>query len=842
MLREILHPSFLYIKKSFLVLSLLLFAIVNSLAQPSQKALVYGKISDENGFAVPLTNISILNGNKGIVSDENGNYQLEILADKLYTLQFSFIGYQTEEVKIQLKAGQKRNLNITLFQTTKQLSDVVVEDKETRKTTLTRIDPQSAQVIPGVSGSIESLIKTLPGVTSNNELSSQYSVRGGSFDENLIYVNGIEVYRPLLTRSGQQEGLSFINSDLVSSILFSAGGFDAKYGDKMASVLDIKYRRPTQFKGSVKLSLLEASLHLEDALINDKLTYLIGFRQKSNQYLLNTLDTKGEYQPSFSDIQALIGFQPNDKWNISFLGNYSRNSYKLIPQNRETAFGHVKEAYQLKIYFDGQEVDRYNTLFGALTSTYLPNKNLSLKLIASAFQSLEEENYDIQGQYWIGQLETNLGEEEFGQVIETQGIGTYLNHARNKLNAKVWNLEHQGIFEHNAGLLQWGIKLQHESIEDQLNQWIMIDSAGFSKPYPRDSLGYVDPLAQTFFPFILNDTLFADNSLNSNRINAFAQNSWEFNSGEHQLFLTAGGRLNYWDYNKQLLFSPRASIAIKPDWQKDILLRFSSGIYFQSPFYRELRRPNGSLNSEIQAQSSLHFVLGSDYNFNAWGRPFKMVTELYYKHFDHLIPFIVDNVRLIYSGENSSRGYATGIDMKINGEFVEGLESWLSVSVMQTNEILRDNFYSSYFNNTEIPVENIWTPRPTDQRVAVSLFFQDYMPMLPTFKMNMNLSFGTGLPVYYPGRDFQTVITRTPPYRRVDIGFAYEIIGPNSKRINNKIAKQFTNVDITLEVLNLLDIKNVVSYLWVKDNSNYVYLVPNYLTPRRINLKLAFKF
>ncbi|MDA3904457.1 MAG: carboxypeptidase-like regulatory domain-containing protein [Bacteroidales bacterium] len=842
MLREILHPSFLYIKKSFLVLSLLLFAIVNSLAQQSQIALVYGKISDENGFAVPLTNISILNGNKGIVSDENGNYQLEILADKLYTLQFSFIGYQTEEVKIQLKAGQKRNLNITLFQTTKQLSDVVVEDKETRKTTLTRIDPQSAQVIPGVSGSIESLIKTLPGVTSNNELSSQYSVRGGSFDENLIYVNGIEVYRPLLTRSGQQEGLSFINSDLVSSILFSAGGFDAKYGDKMASVLDIKYRRPTQFKGSVKLSLLEASLHLEDALINDKLTYLIGFRQKSNQYLLNTLDTKGEYQPSFSDIQALIGFQPNDKWNISFLGNYSRNSYKLIPQNRETAFGHVKEAYQLKIYFDGQEVDRYNTLFGALTSTYLPNKNLSLKLIASAFQSLEEENYDIQGQYWIGQLETNLGEEEFGQVIETQGIGTYLNHARNKLNAKVWNLEHQGIFEHNAGLLQWGIKLQHESIEDQLNQWIMIDSAGFSKPYPRDSLGYVDPLAQTFFPFILNDTLFADNSLNSNRINAFAQNSWEFNSGEHQLFLTAGGRLNYWDYNKQLLFSPRASIAIKPDWQKDILLRFSSGIYFQSPFYRELRRPNGSLNSEIQAQSSLHFVLGSDYNFNAWGRPFKMVTELYYKHFDHLIPFIVDNVRLIYSGENSSRGYATGIDMKINGEFVEGLESWLSVSVMQTNEILRDNFYSSYFNNTEIPVENIWTPRPTDQRVAVSLFFQDYMPMLPTFKMNMNLSFGTGLPVYYPGRDFQTVITRTPPYRRVDIGFAYEIIGPNSKRINNKIAKQFTNVDITLEVLNLLDIKNVVSYLWVKDNSNYVYLVPNYLTPRRINLKLAFKF
>ena len=829
-------------KKTLLAICLILFVITNTLAQQSQTAQVYGKIADENGLAIPQTNISIKDEQGGTISDENGNYQFQIPADKLFTLQFSFIGFQTEEVKIQLKAGQKRNLNITLFQTTKQLADVVVEDNEIRKTTITRIDPQSAQVIPGVSGSIESLIKTLPGVTSNNELSSQYSVRGGSFDENLIYVNGIEVYRPLLTRSGEQEGLSFVNSDLVSSILFSAGGFEAKYGDKMASVLDIKYRRPTHFNGSVKLSLLEASLHLEDALLKNKLTYLIGFRQKTNQYLLNTLDTKGEYQPSFIDIQALIGFQPNEKWNFTFLGNYSLNNYKLIPQNRETAFGHIKEAYQLKIYFDGQEVDRFNNLFGAFTTTYSPNKNLSLKLIASAYQSLEEENYDIQGQYWIGQLESDLGQDEFGEVVETQGVGTYLNHARNKLNANVWNIEHQGIFEHGESLLQWGVKVQHELIEDRLNQWIMIDSAGFSKPYPRDSLGYVDPLAQTFFPFILNDTLFANNSLNSNRISAFTQNSWEFKSGENQFFVTAGARINYWDYNKQLLFSPRLAIAVKPDWQKDILLRLSSGIYYQSPFYRELRKPDGSLNTEIKAQSSYHVVLGSDYNFNAWGRPFKMVTELYYKHFDNLIPFIVDNVRLIYSGENSSKGYATGIDMKINGEFVEGLESWLSLSVMQTNEILRDNFYSSYYNSTETPVENVWIPRPTDQRVSVSLFFQDYLPMLPTFKMNMNLAFGTGLPVYYPNRDFQTVVTRTPPYRRVDIGFAYEIIGPNSKRINNKIAKKFTNVDITLEVLNLLDIKNVVSYLWVKDNSNYVYLVPNYLTPRRVNLKLAFKF
>jgi len=828
-------------KYLFFALVLLAFFEPTCYAQ-TNKAKVYGKITDENGLSIPLANVVVVNDIGGTASNENGNYILYITPDKLLTIQYSFIGFQTEHVKIQLKAGQERNINITLFQATKELADVVVEDKEIRKTTLTRIDPQSVQAIPGVSSNIETLIKTMPGVTSNNELSSQYSVRGGSFDENLIYVNGIEIYRPLLTRSGEQEGLSFINSDLVSSILFSAGGFEAKYGDKMASVLDIKYRRPTNFRGSAKLSLLEAALHLEDAFFDNKLTYLVGFRQKTNQYLLSSLETKGEYRPSFTDLQALVSYQANPKWNFSVLTNYSRNNYKLVPENRETAFGHVKEAYQLKIYFDGQEIDKFNTWFGAFTTTYTPKKDVSLKLIASTFSSVEEENYDIQGQYWIGLLETDLGQTDFGQVIETQGVGTYLNHARNRLNAHVWNVEHQGILDKEKGMLQWGVKFQHELIDDRINQWVMVDSAGYSLPLQNDSVVYLDPLAQTFFPFVLNDTLFSTHHMQSNRISAYAQNSWEFKTGRHSLFLTAGGRLNYWDYNKQLLFSPRLALALKPDWEKDMLLRLSGGLYYQSPFYRELRRPNGSLNPDIRAQSSLQFVLGSDYNFNAWGRSFKMVTELYYKHLDNLIPFIVENVRLVYSGENNSRGYATGIDMKINGEFVEGLESWLSISVMKTNEILRDNFYNNYFNNTSTPTENVWIPRPTDQRVSVSLFFQDYLPMLPTFKMNMNLAFGTGLPVYYPDKEFKTVITRTPPYRRVDIGFAYELIGPNSKRINKKLLKHFTNFDITLEILNLLDIKNVVSYLWVKDNSNYVYLVPNYLTPRRVNLKLAVKF
>ncbi|NOR88091.1 MAG: TonB-dependent receptor plug domain-containing protein, partial [Bacteroidales bacterium] len=719
---------------------------------------------------------------------------------------------------------------------------VIVEDKEVRKSTLTRINPQSALVIPTVSGGIEALVKTMPGVSSNNELSSQYSVRGGNFDENLVYINGIEVYRPILTRSGQQEGLSVINSHLVSSILFSAGGFDAKYGDKMSSVLDIKYRKPTKFAGSADISLLGGSFHFEGVAAKNKLTYLVGFRQKSNQYLLNSLDTKGEYKPSFTDIQALLGYRINKKWKVEVLGNYARNSYKLVPENRETSFGHIKEAYQLKIYFDGQEIDRFDTWFGAVTTTFTPNNKTNLKLIGSAYQSFERENYDIQGQYWIGRLETNLGDEEFGEVVESKGVGTYLNHARNKLNATVYSIEHQGIHEKDFSLMQWGIKLQHEDFEDRMREWEMIDSAGYTSPNPGDSLGYIDPGAQPNYPFVLFDTIISDNKMTSNRLTAYIQNNWDFYHLKNKMSVTVGARMNYWGYNQQLLLSPRAAFSYQPEWEKDMLFRFAAGLYYQSPFYKELRRPDGSLNPDIRAQQSIHFVAGSDYNFIAWNRPFKLTTEVYYKHMDHLIPFIVENVRIIYSGENSSRGYATGIDTKINGEFVPGVESWMSISVMQTNEILRDNYYNDIRSlNPDAPA-NVWIPRPTDQRVTVNIFFQDYLPMLPNFKMNMNLAFGTGLPVYYPNSDHNIVITRTPPYRRVDIGFAYEIIGPNSKKSTKSFFKHFTNVDLTFEVLNLLDIKNVVSYLWVKDNQNYVYLVPNYLTPRQLNLKLAVRF
>ena len=769
---------------------LLLIWAIPTIAQ-DKTAKISGKVIDENRESISMVNVSIDGRPGGTSTDEHGNYIISLPTNTDITLLFSFIGYTTEKIEISMKPFQQKVINVTLLQSAKQLSDVIVEDKEVRKTTLIRIDPQAALAIPTVSGGIESLIKTMPGVSSNNELSSQYSVRGGNFDENLVYINGIEVYRPILTRSGQQEGLSIINSHLVSSILFSAGGFDAKYGDKMSSVLDIKYRKPTKFAGSADISLLGGSFHFEGLAAKKKMTYLVGFRQKSNQYLLNSLDTKGEYKPSFTDLQALITYKLNKKWKFEVLGNYARNSYKLVPENRETAFGHIKEAYQLKIYFDGQEIDRFDTWFGAVTSTYTPSDKTSLKLIGSAYQSFERENYDIQGQYWIGRLETNLGQEDFGEVIESKGVGTYLNHARNKLNATVYSIEHQGMTEKEFSLIQWGIKFQHEAFDDRMREWEMVDSAGYSSPNPSDSLGFIDPGVQTYHPFTLFDTVISDNKMASNRITAYLQDNWDFYHLKNKMSITVGARMNYWTYNQQFLFSPRAAFSYKPEWEKDILFRFATGLYYQSPFYKELRRPDGSLNPNIQAQSSIHFVAGSDYNFILWDRPFKLTTEAYYKHMDNLIPFIVENVRIIYSGENSSKGYALGFDTKINGEFVPGVESWMSVSIMQTNEILRDNFYNDMVSLNPESASNVWIPRPTDQRVTVNIFFQDYLPMLPNFKMNMNLGFGTGLPVYYPNSDHNIVITRTPPYRRVDIGFAYEIIGPNSKKSTKKTIQTF---------------------------------------------------
>jgi len=529
---------------------ILIFIIIFTGLQISaqEKVVVKGKITDEKNRPVELVNISIFGMPGGTVSDKKGLYEIEVPANTDITLVFSFIGYEKQEFPINLKTYETLTLNPVMVESAEMLPDIVIQDERIRNTNLQRIDPKGVSVIPTVTGSIESLIKTMPGVSSRNELSSQYSVRGGNFDENLVYVNDIEIYRPLLVRSGQQEGQSFLNPDLTSAILFSAGGFDAKYGDKMSSVLDIKYKRPTEFAGSVTASLLGISAHLEGATKNQKFSYLLGVRQKSNQYVLNALETEGSYKPSFFDIQTLLRYDITEKLEISVLANYANNKYKLIPETRETSFGTIQEAKKLTIYFDGQEVDQYKTYMGALKLSYKPVKKSQLNFIASAFKSDESETFDIQGQYWIGNLGTNFGSSNFGEVTETQGVGTYLNHARNFLKATVYSLEHKGSLEGTKNFLTWGAKYQHEIIDDRLREWEMIDSAGYSLPRPSDQIGELNP---EIFPFELDFAVNSKVNISSNRYTGFVQNTWNLGDDRHDFAITAGIRANYWDFNEQ---------------------------------------------------------------------------------------------------------------------------------------------------------------------------------------------------------------------------------------------------------------------------------------------------
>ncbi|MFP4471888.1 MAG: TonB-dependent receptor, partial [Bacteroidales bacterium] len=674
---------------------LALFTTVPAFSQGEGTAMVHGMITDERNKPLELVNISIMGLPGGTVSDNKGAYQIEVPGGEEITLVFSFVGYEKQEHIITVGENEIKIINPVMKESAEMLPDIVIQDERIRNTNLQRIDPKEVAVIPTVTGSVESLVKTLPGVASNNELSSQYSVRGGNFDENLVYVNDIEIYRPFLIRSGQQEGLSFLNSDLTSSILFSAGGFNARYGDKMSSVLDIQYRRPVEFAGSVSLSLLGASTHLEGISKNRKFSYLAGVRYKTNQYVLNALETEGDYQPSFLDIQTLLRYQLSDKLELSFLGNVADNKFKLVPQTRETSFGTINQAKRLTIYFDGQEVDEYKTYMGALKLTYKPKSNLQLKFITSAYRSDESETFDIQGQYWIGQVETGLGDEDFGEVVQTQGVGTFLNHARNFLNATVMNATHQGSYETERNFLTWGVKFQHEEIDDELHEWELIDSAGYTLPHPPDAIGQPDP---TIYPLTMDFLAKSSVNISSNRYTGFIQNTWNLADEQRVFSVTAGIRGNYWDFNEELLVSPRASLSYHPDWDNDLLFRLSAGYYYQPPFYKELRDFQGNIVYGQKAQKSIHLVAGTDWNLLIWGRPFKFVTEMYYKFLDDLIPYEVDNVRIRYYADQRAKGYATGIDMKINGEFVPGIESWASMSIMKTGEDIYGDLYYEYFD------------------------------------------------------------------------------------------------------------------------------------------------
>ena len=793
---------------------------------------IEGKITDFNLNPLEAVNISIIDQSGGLISDKDGLYKVNIKANRSYVIAFSFIGYETEKIRVpMLKKGQKYTLNISLEESNTLLDDIIVKDQKSRKNNLSRIKTKHVEVIPGSGGGIESVLKTLPGVSSANELSSQYSVRGGNFDENLVYVNGIEVYRPFLIHSGQQEGLSFVNTDLVGSILFSAGGFSAKYGDKMSSVLDIKYKQPKKTASSLSLSLLGGSAHLEGISKNRRFSYLLGIRHKSNQYLLSSLDTEAEYVPRFSDLQTYLNYKINTNWDISLLTNISKNQYQMIPQDRNTDFGTFNEALRLTVFFEGQELDKYETYFGALSTKFNPNTKVQLELTGSAFQTFEQENFDILGEYWLYQLDNNLGSDNFGDVAFDRGVGKYIKHARNSLDARVINFSHKGNYNDKDISLVWGLKFQNEDINDRISEWTLIDSAGFTLPHPYDSIGSTSNSDQQV---LMNEILKTDINISSTRQSGYLEYSQDLNN----FSLNAGTRSSYWSYNEELLVSPRISLAYAPNWEKDVVFRLASGIYYQSPFYKELRYPDGQLNNNIESQKSIHYVIGSDYLFYKWGRPFKWITELYYKKLDNLIPYKVDNVRIQYLAENNSKGYATGVDFKINGEFVSGVESWASLSIMQTEE---DIIGDSYIDENGNTVEPGYIPRPTDQRVNFSLFFQDYIPGNLNYKMHLNMIYGSGLPFGPPKSEKYEDILRIPDYRRVDIGFS-AILKSENKRSKVNFMNVFNSAWLSVEVFNLLDINNTISYLWVSDIGGRQYAVPNYLTRRQVNLKLILRF
>ena len=819
---------------------------------------LFGTLTDSLGRPVLLANIAITGTTNGAVTDENGKYSLVVPAGENIQISFSYIGFNTETISLRLSPGEKREINRKMHPSSTTLPGLVIEERTARSEIMTRLDPKMMQVMPNPSGNIENILKTLPGVSSSNELSSQYNVRGGNYDENLVYVNDVEIYRPFLIRSGQQEGLSFVNSDLVSSLNFSAGGFDAKYGDKMSSVLDIKYMKPNDNGGFASMSLLGESLSLHGTNAKKNWTGVLGMRQKSNQYVLKSLDTKGDYKPSFTDVQTYITHAINKKWEIGLLGNFSRNKYKVIPQTRETEFGTINQALRLTIYFDGQETDSYETMLGAITATNKPNDKLTLKFISSVFNTFESETFDILGQYKIDELERDIGKSSFGDVAFNRGVGSYLNHARNYLDATVANLEHKGYYSVHRSYLQWGLKAQHEFIQDKLNEWTMIDSAGYSLPHSPDSAGYQNPSVQPDYPLELYESVSEKIHVSSNRYSGYLQNTFSF-SDSSRFSLTAGVRANYWEYSNELVLSPRAALSYKPKWKRDIVFRAASGFYYQPPFYKELRDLKGVLNPDIKAQRSIHFVLGSEYSFTAWGRPFKYVAEIYYKYLDNLIPYKIDNVRICYFAKNEAHGYARGVDMRVNGEFVKGIESWASVSFLQTKEDIENDFYVENFNSdgekiipgytrndSIVRTDTItpgYIPRLTDQRINFGLFFQDYLPKFPTYKMHLTLLFGSGLPFGPPGNDRYKDKLKMPPYRRVDIGFSKQILGGNSRwNPHRKLWNACSSIWISAEVFNLLQVSNTVSYTWITDITNRQYAVPNYLTSRQLNVRLNVKF
>ncbi len=807
--------------KYFLFLILTVFWVT---AIGQGKGFIVGAITDTLNQPIEFANIAVQNTSIGSSSDENGRYRLKVAANQSIVLTVTCIGYVTKSLELNINEGERREVNIKLVPVSRDIEGISVISSRRKFGNIEKINIKDIEFIPDASGNFESILKSLPGVSSSNELSSQYSVRGGNFDENLIYVNGVEIYRPFLVRSGQQEGLSFVNSDMVSDVEFSSGGFNAEYGDKMSSALSIKYRRPQAYAANVSVSLLGSNITIEGATKNKKLTHITGFRYKTSKYLLNTLDEKGDYNPVYLDLQSYINYDVSPKLNFSFLGSYSSNKYQFAPEERETRFGTFSNALQLKVYYEGQEVTKFETALGAISAEYKTNNDLRFKLTGSGFITYESETYDLLGQYLLNELDNAMGSSTYGDSLLNVGIGGELTHARNYLHAQVLALDNSNIWVSGINKLKWGIKYQHEMVDDEISEWKLIDSSDYSLPISAEQLK-------------LSYALKTSNTIQSNRISSYLQDEVSFSTNKYNYIAALGARLSYWDYNKEFIFSPRASITAEPSWRKDVSFHLSGGFYYQPPFYKELRFTDGTLNANIKSQRSIHFVLGSEYRFQSWERPFRFTSELYYKLLSNLIPYKVDNVRIRYSGVNMAKGYAYGLDLKINGELVSGAESWASLSIMRTRESIRtDSISTGYY------------PRPTDQLLTFGVFFQDYLPGNPTFRVHLSGHYSTGLPVSMPKTDRYDLISRMPSYKRIDIGFSKvfkDDVGKGGTQLNG--VKWLKGLWLSVEIFNLLNIDNTISYLWVQtvdnqENQSGTYAVPNYLTSRRLNVKLTAKF
>ena len=771
----------------------------------AQTFTLQGRVTDSEMNPVELATVAVVQQGKMTMTNLKGEFSMKLQSSDSVVVRFSMVGYKTKTRVLRRPKG-KQTLLIQLYDDN-QLAGVTVTEEKRQMGSTQKLDTKDMKNAPSVTGNaVEEMIQSQAGVSTHSELSSQYNVRGGSFDENSVYINNVEIYRPFLVRSGQQEGLSIINPDMVESVGFSTGGFEAKYGDKMSSVLDIKYKRPKKFEANVSASLLGASAYI--GFSTKKFSWSNGIRYKTNKYLLGTLETKGEYQPNFLDYQTYLTYEPSDLWSIELLGDISENHYNFYPEDRETRFGTMENVKSFRVYFDGQEKDIFRTYFGSLSITRKFGKNTKLSLSAAAFHTNEQEKYDIQGQYWLTQTETS----------ENLGVGTYMEHARNYLEATVKSAKLTFNHKTKKHDIEAGLTYKIESIKENSKEYEMRDSSGYSIPHTGEDLHMI---------YSLN----ARNSLDANRIEAYAQDTWRFTSlGGHTFFtLNYGIRFSHWNFNKESIISPRVSLGIIPAFNHDVTLRFATGIYYQAPFFKELRDTttvNGityaTLNRDIKSQRSIHFIAGFDYRFKMKNRPYKFTAEAYYKALSNIIPYTVDNVKIVYDASLQCSGHAMGLDLKLYGEFVPGTDSWVSLSLM----------------NTRININGKSIPMPTDQRYALNLYFTDYFPGTTRWRMSLRLAYADGLPFGAPHRSLDTMPFRAPAYKRADIGMSYRLFD-NDKRERKSI---FKNIWLGVDCLNLLGINNVNSYYWVTDVTNQQYAVPNYLTGRQINVRASFEF